>query len=673
MVAAVPLQHGLHHLGVGDPVVQNLVPGQVIVIDPDAVQVNGGIPGTNGNIHRHTLSEVIVCRVLHHTGHDAIDVAVDEPVDGFLLHHKGQAQVLVLLVPGGDLLLLGAKSRQLRRDGDTAIAAHAGQHHSIVVHNIPGGKFDLDGLAGGTEVLPEGLHRNGQSGIAGHPENGDIVLIQLPAVRGEVETREAGDNRAILPDSRILFGVAPTGTGQVQRQPLGFRFNFHLAGSHRQRNGAGSTAAGDFQSQIPGVVCPVRPNLLSAIHRLAGHHTAVHRQFHLGGQVRGVVDRKRNGQRGILGHRAILKAGGDDGRGVQALHADDLIIQMIGLDGLPIDGGIKVGFQRMRSVLLGGNRVGHLPAAGGGGHRGDLLAVQQDVNRLADGTHRHIGKGDNPIEGSPGVKGGTHGRFDGVDIEIDGAAVLIGVGHLNPHRIAAHREIRPQIGGYRALGDVQHGLDDAVYRDLHHAVAGGHLILQRGPCDLNETILAVGDGLTQPAAGVGDRQHGVIAAGTAGAARAGEGAEGTSHHFIVGGQIQIAVFHEGSVHLPGEQQFHIGKTLLHILGGGHGKLRVPGGIEGFILGVLCSGQGFAGAALCRPGDGLGVISGLDRILGSRNNFLPDIQHLLGGILHGLLQSGHVLVFLMNFLNAGYESVLDIHAEAGCQESLQFFL
>ena len=427
MVAAVPLQHGLHHLGVGDPVVQNLVPGQVIVIDTDAVEVNGSIPGANGNIHRHTLSEVIVRRVLHHTGHDAIDVAVDEPVDGFLLHHKGQAQVLVLLVPGGDLLLLGAKSRQLGRDGDTAIAAHAGQHYGIVVHDIPGGKLDLDGLAGGTEVLSEGLHRNGQSGIAGHPENGDIVLIQLPAVRGEVKIGEYSGDIAILPHTGVLFCIAPTGTGQVQRQPLGFRFNFHLAGSHRQRNGAGSTAAGDFQSQIPGVVCPVRPNLLSAIHRLAGHHTAVHRQFHLGGQVRGVVDRKRNGQRGILGHRAILKAGSNDGRGVQALHADDLIIQMIGLDGLPIDGGIKVGLQRMRSVLLGGNRVGHLPAAGGGGHRGDLLAVQQDVNRLADGSHRHIGKGNNAIEGSPGVKGGAHGCFDGIDVEIDGAAVLVGI------------------------------------------------------------------------------------------------------------------------------------------------------------------------------------------------------------------------------------------------------
>ena len=37
MVAAVPLQHGLHHLGVGNPIVQNLVPGQVIVIDPDGI------------------------------------------------------------------------------------------------------------------------------------------------------------------------------------------------------------------------------------------------------------------------------------------------------------------------------------------------------------------------------------------------------------------------------------------------------------------------------------------------------------------------------------------------------------------------------------------------------------------------------------------------------------
>ena len=296
MVAAVPLQHGFHHLGVRDPVVQNLVPGQVVVIDADAVQVDGGIPGADGDIHRHNLGKVIIRRVLHHTGHDAAQVAVNQPIGGFLLHHESQAQMLVFLVPGGDFLLLRAQGCQLGRDGDAAIAAHTGQHHRVVIHNIPGGELDLDGLAGGTEVLSEGLHRNGQCGIAGHTENRDIVLVQLPSVRGEVEAGEAGGDRAILPYSRVLFGVAPTGAGQIQRKAFRFRFNLHLTGGDSKVDGSGDAPTGNLQGQFTGIVSAIRPDLLGTVYRLTGHHIAVHRKLHFCGQTGRIIDGKRNRQ-----------------------------------------------------------------------------------------------------------------------------------------------------------------------------------------------------------------------------------------------------------------------------------------------------------------------------------------------------------------------------------------
>lgn len=151
---------------------------------------------------------------------------------------------------------------------------------------------------------------------------------------------------------------------------------------------------------------------------------------------------------------------------------------MVGFNHLTVDGGIKMGLQRVEAMTLRRDGIGHLPAAAGGIHRRDFLVVQQDMDGLADAAHRDIGEGNQPVKGRAGVKGGADGCFNGAHIEVDGAAIFIGIRNLNPHRVAAHREIQPQISDYRPLGDVQHGFDNAVYRDLHDTVARGHLILQ---------------------------------------------------------------------------------------------------------------------------------------------------------------------------------------------------
>lgn len=89
VVPGVPIHQRGPHLGVGDPVGQDLMPGQVVVVDPDAVQVQGALAGTDADIHGLHLGEVIVRRVLDDPGGDAVDVHQQEPVLGPLLRHEG--------------------------------------------------------------------------------------------------------------------------------------------------------------------------------------------------------------------------------------------------------------------------------------------------------------------------------------------------------------------------------------------------------------------------------------------------------------------------------------------------------------------------------------------------------------------------------------------------------
>ena len=363
---------------------------------------------------------------------------------------------------------------------------------------------------------------------------------------------------------------------------------------------------------------------------------------------------------------------------------------MVGFHCLPVDLRVKVCLQRMRPMGLRRDGVGQLPSAGGGVHRVQFLAVQNKVYALHDISHRDIGKRDVPRERRTGVKGGADGNVNGVHAEVGGTAVAVDVRNRDLHGIAADREVFADVLRNHALGNVQHGLCDAVDRDLHHAAARGQLVLKGRPVQADETFPAVGDRPAQPAAGIGYGEDRVVPGGAAPAA-AGEGAEGTCHHLVVGGEIQIPGFHKRAVHLAGEQKLQIGKALLHILRRRHGKLRVPGGVGRFVLCVLCRRKRLAGGDLRRPRDGFRIIRGLRRICGSairalRNGadffFCPRqvlfhlrlrLGHLLRGCLHGRIQRGHVQILCVDLLDAGHEGVPHIRTETGRQEPLQFFL
>ncbi len=187
MIAAVAGEQLLDDLRVRDPVGQHLMPRQVIVVDADAVEVDGGVAAADRDADRNGLREVVIRRVLRHTGHDAVDIAVNEPVLSLLLNDKGQTNVLVFFVLCGDLRLLGLEDGLLGRQRKAAPAAHAGEHHGVVIHDVPCGKLHLYGLAGGAAVLCKGLKRNIQTSITCHTEYSNIVLVQLPAVRTEVK------------------------------------------------------------------------------------------------------------------------------------------------------------------------------------------------------------------------------------------------------------------------------------------------------------------------------------------------------------------------------------------------------------------------------------------------------------------------------------------------------
>ena len=87
---------------------------QVVVINPDTVDIHGAVVGTDGDVHRGHLGEVVVDGVLDNAGDNAIDVAVDQAVLGAFLDDKGDADVLVLFELGTNHALLGGERNGLR-------------------------------------------------------------------------------------------------------------------------------------------------------------------------------------------------------------------------------------------------------------------------------------------------------------------------------------------------------------------------------------------------------------------------------------------------------------------------------------------------------------------------------------------------------------------------------
>ena len=267
LVTLIPGQEIFNGLGIGDPVVEDLVAGEAVVVDPDAVDVRGAGVGADGDAHRAALGEVIVRGVLDRAGEDAVDVDQDQAVLRPLLHHEGQADVLVLLVLGGDLALLRGQGCFLRRHLNAPASGEAGDHGGVVVHDITGGKLQLDGFASGAEVLGKDLQGNGDSGVARHPQGRDAVGVGCPAVGSPIESREAGGDAAVAPAGLVGLGVAPPGGGEVQGQVRRLRLHVDGALRHGGGKGFGDAAADDGQAQSPHLVRPVAPHLLRPVHR----------------------------------------------------------------------------------------------------------------------------------------------------------------------------------------------------------------------------------------------------------------------------------------------------------------------------------------------------------------------------------------------------------------------
>ena len=55
VVVGVPVEHLRAALGVRDPVVEDLVSGQIVVVDPDIVDVDGTLVGSDGDPNRGLL------------------------------------------------------------------------------------------------------------------------------------------------------------------------------------------------------------------------------------------------------------------------------------------------------------------------------------------------------------------------------------------------------------------------------------------------------------------------------------------------------------------------------------------------------------------------------------------------------------------------------------------
>ena len=523
LVPVIPLLLSQANLCVRDPVVQHLEPCQVVVVYPDAVDVRGAAVGADGDAHRCALGEVIVHRVLGRTGENAVDVDHQQAVLAALLRHEGQTDVLVLFVLCGNLALLGLQQGLLGRDLQATATAEAGDHHGVIVQHVPGRKLHLDGLAGGPEVTGEDVQRDGHPCVSGHPQGRDAVRVCLPAIRGPVEAGHGRGHAAALPHAGVFLIVAAAIAGEVQGQAVRLRRHVNGALRHRQVDDLDGGSADDRQAQSTGVIRPIGPHLLCAVHRQRGHRLGASHQLNTGRQTGRVVHDVRNGDAVKLLRRSLPEAGGDDGRGIAVLDADEVIVQVVGFHRFAVHRCREPHFQSVAAVALRRDGHGLLPPGGRHSHGVQLRSVQLEMDHLCSRSCWRIRIGDVSGIGYRGVEVALQHQLHCGDVEIQGTGVSVYVRDLQLHRCAADREPLSNVDGHVALLHLRGVLHGTGHNDLQHAAAGGQVVLQAGPVDGQRTGRTVGDGLVDPSGGVGQRQDGVVglSAATATATTAG--------------------------------------------------------------------------------------------------------------------------------------------------------
>ena len=547
VIAVVTLDQVVHVLAVRDPVVQHLVPGQVIVIDPDAVQVHRAAVRPDADAHGRGLLEVVAGRVLHHAGHDAVHIDKDQPVFAALLHHKADAHVFAFLVLHVDPALFACQRRQLRGHVQAAAPGQAGQDHRVIVRHVPRGKLHLHGLAAGAEVGGEDLIGDRHPGIAGHAQHGHAVFVQLPAVRLEVEAGQRGADVVVgvRPGFGVRFVVAAAHRVEVQRQVLRLGLHLDVGFAHRHADGLCGRAGFDGHGQGARILRTPGKGVLGAVHRLRGDLRAVDLDGHRRRQRHGIVHGERDVQRGILHRRGAVERADDDRHRGKRVYANHLIIQLIAAHGLAVDGRLEVHPEGVRTVRLLRNCEALLASRNAGGLRADLRAVQDEMHGFRDAAHGRVGEGDGPGVGRRSVEAAGEGNFHHRHRHVDGAVILVDVVHGQGHDVGPGFHIAGHVHRHVALLHLQRGLQHAVHAHRQGPVARGQIVLQACPVEGNRAGVAVRrDGLGHPAAGVVHGDVGVVAAVAAAtaAASAAAHADHLEDHAPVRGEVALAGF-----------------------------------------------------------------------------------------------------------------------------------
>ena len=228
VVSQVQLQHIVDALGVCDIVGEHLAAGKSVVVDTDAVDVDGAVVGTDAYAHRLDLAEVVVGGILYRAAHDAVDVGQDQAVVAPLLDDEGHANVLIFLELEGDGALLGRQGNGLGGHRKTATTRETAQYGGIIVHDVPGGELNLYRFAGPTEVGREDGVRYVDAGITGDPQNRIPIRVVLPTIRGEVEAGQLSIYIARFPLFSIRRYIRSSMCGQIQRQGLRLGLNVEI-------------------------------------------------------------------------------------------------------------------------------------------------------------------------------------------------------------------------------------------------------------------------------------------------------------------------------------------------------------------------------------------------------------------------------------------------------------
>ena len=280
-VALVAGEQRVDILRVGDHVVENLSPREVVVVDPDGVNIHGAVAAPDGNACRFPLRKIVSGGILHRAGHHAVDIAADQPVFRPLFHHEADADVFVFLELHGNFRLFGDELRLLRRDQKSSAARQTAENHRVIVHDLPRGKFQLYRLAGRAEVAFKYFVWDMHPRIARNAQRGDALVIRLPSVGFEIEARQFGGNLTAHPFGSVFLGVAPALGFQAELKRVGFRVCFDVGWRDGNGNAPAHPAGGYFKGKIARFVHAAGKVLSAPADRLCGKQRAVllHRDF----------------------------------------------------------------------------------------------------------------------------------------------------------------------------------------------------------------------------------------------------------------------------------------------------------------------------------------------------------------------------------------------------------